>query len=502
MKNGGAGFSRRAFLGAGAALGAMAVVAPSRTGFARVPAPFVPTRTLTLASGEAELRLLGPDKPATAIYAYDGEPFRQIRVPRGTRLEATYLNGLDEGSSLHFHGIRMPNEYDGVPPLTQPLVQPGGRFVHRLPLDDPGTFFFHPHCDETGQAGRGLVGALIVEDPRDPHFDVDEVLCLKDWRLADDGGFLELSEPDGASKAGTFGGTRTVNGVPVAEIAVPAGGDARLRILNVDSTRIMDIGVEGAQAWLIAVDGHALPPILLDELPDGIWRMGPAQRIDIHVRMPLKGGPVTVGDYRAADIYHFATLRADGKRARKPGKEPHDKGEPGKGAPDKGALALPRPELPFPEIETAELHSFTLQQATDAAVKNLGLPPDDPLAKALVASFCVGATTYWSIGQISWSTGNRLGLPPPLAVMQEGRSYRIEIKNETRYPHPIHLHGHAFYVISSSKGRLPQHFADTVLVQPGEAVEIAFVAAPGDWVFHCHILEHMETGMMGWFRVI
>lgn len=486
MTSRGAGLSRRAFLGAGAALGVLGALAPSRLGQARAPAPFVPTDRLTLTAGPHDLRLLGPDGNATPCYAYDGQPFRLIRLRRGARLEATYANGLHEGSSLHFHGIRMPNEFDGVPPLTQPLVEPGGRFVHQLPLDDSGTFFFHPHCDETGQAGRGLVGVLIVEDPRDPRFDAEHVLCLKDWRLADDGSFLPLTEADGASKAGTFGATRTCNGQPEVALEAPAGGDVRLRILNVDSTRVMDIGVEGGEAWLIAVDGHALKPVKLDDLPDGIWRMGPAQRIDLHVRVPATGGPVHLGDYRAAEVYRFATLAPQGRVKR----------------PRKGPLALPPAELPAPDLKNADAFSFTLQQATDAAVKELGLPPDDPLAKALVASFCVGAATYWSIGQVSWSAGTRLGLPPPLARMEVGKSYRVTIKNETRFPHPIHLHGHAFAVLSSSKGRLPPHFADTVLVQPGEAVEIAFVAVPGDWVFHCHILEHMETGMMGWFRVV
>lgn len=485
MTMSGARLSRRAFLGAGAALSALTVL-PSRIGQAKAPAPFVPTRTLTLKAGEMELKLLGPDKPATRILAYDGVPFQTLRLPRGTRLEATFENGLDEGSTLHFHGIRMPNEFDGVPTLTQPLVQPGGRFVYRIPLDDPGTFFFHPHCDETGQAGKGLAGVLIVEDKRDPKFDAEHVLCLKDWRLADDGSFLPLSEPDGASKAGTFGGTRTVNGAPSVELAAPAGGDVRLRILNIDATRIMDIGVSHGEAWLIAVDGHALKPVRLDDLKDGVWRMGPAQRIDLHVRMPADGSAVSVGDYRAADIYQFATLKAEGRVAK----------------PRKGPLALPAADLPRPDVKKATRYSFTLQQATDAAVKETGLPPDDPLAKALIDSLCVGETTYWGIDRESWPTGERRHLPPPLAGMTEGRSYRVEIRNETRFPHPVHLHGHAFDVLSSSLDRLPRHYADTVLVQPGEAVEIAFVAAPGDWVFHCHILEHMETGMMGWFRVV
>ncbi len=352
MTMSGARLSRRAFLGAGAALSALTVL-PSRTGQAKAPAPFVPTRTLTLKAGETELKLLGPDKPATRILAYDGTPFQTLRLPRGTKLEATFENGLDEGSTLHFHGIRMPNEFDGVPTLTQPLVEAGGRFVYRIPLDDPGTFFFHPHCDETGQAGKGLAGVLIVEDRRDPKFDAEHVLCLKDWRLADDGNFLPLSEPDSASKAGTFGGTRTVNGAPSVELTAPAGGDVRLRILNIDATRIMDIGVSHGEAWLIAVDGHALKPVRLDDLKDGIWRMGPAQRIDLHVRMPADGSAVSIGDYRAADIYQFATLKAEGRVAK----------------PRKGPLALPAADLPRPDVKKATRYSFTLQQATDAAVK-------------------------------------------------------------------------------------------------------------------------------------
>lgn len=487
MTIGGAGLSRRAFLAGGTALGAGAALVPSATGLARVPAADPAARTLAIASGEMDVALLGADKPASRIFAYNGEPFRMIRVRRGERVDFTFENGLHEGSTIHFHGIRMPNEYDGVPTLTQPVVQPGGRFVYRIPFDDPGTFFFHPHCDETGQVGRGLAGVLIVEDERDPRFDAEHVFCLKDWRLADDGGFLAMSEPDGAAKAGTFGATRTVNARPSLALDAPANGDVRLRILNLDSTRIMDIGVEGGDAFLIAVDGHALPPLAMDKLPDGIWRFGPAQRIDLHIRMPAAGGTVQVGDYRSAEIYHFATLTAVPSAQRtRPFR----------------ALALPPARLPRPDLKRAERYSFTLQQATDAAVKAVALPAGDPLAKALIDSLCVGSTTYWAISQESWPTGGRRNLPPPLATLRQGRSYRVEIRNETRFPHPVHLHGHAFEVIASSAGRLPRHWADTVLVQPGENAEIAFVAAPGDWVFHCHILEHMETGMMGWFRVL
>ncbi|WP_246519966.1 multicopper oxidase family protein [Ancylobacter lacus] len=481
-----AGLSRRALL-AGGALGAASYLLPTSLGNARVPAAPAATQALTLAAGETQMKLLGPDGPASRVCAYDGTPFRTLRFPRGSVLDVGFQNGLDEGTTVHWHGIRLPNAFDGVPTLTQPLVQPGGAYAYRVPLEDPGTFFFHPHCDETGQAGRGLAGVLIVEDPRDPAFDAEHVLCLKDWRLAENGGFLPMSEPDGASKAGTFGATRRCNGQPSLALEAPAHGEVRLRILNLDSTRVMDIGVDQGEAALIAVDGHALPPIPLDRLPDGVWRMGPAQRIDLHVRMPAAGGQVRLADYRAAKLYEFATLTAT------PSARPLRPFRP---------LALPAAQVPRADLKKAERLTFTLQQATDAAISAAGLPPDDPLAKALLDSLCVGSTTYWGIDQLSWPTGSRRAVPPPLARMRAGRSYRVTVKNGTRYPHPIHLHGHVFEVIGSSSGRLPRHLADTVLVQPDEAAEIAFVAAPGDWVFHCHILEHMETGMMGYFRVL
>ncbi|MCK0195520.1 multicopper oxidase family protein [Ancylobacter sp. 6x-1] len=485
--------SRRSVLAGGAFVLAGGLL-PGRLGSAAATPLPKATRALDLSSGFMDFRLLGPDKPASRISVYDGTPFKTIRARRGEVLDITYRNGIDEGTTVHWHGIRIQNAFDGIPTLTQPLVQPGGTFRYLVPLDDPGTFFFHPHCDETGQTGKGLAGVLLVEDERDPAFDAEHVLCLKDWRLADDGSFLAMSEPAGASKAGTYGATRTVNGQPVVELEAPAHGDVRLRILNLDSTRVMDIGVDHGDAALIAVDGHALPPILLDNLPDGVWRMGPAQRIDLHIRMPAAGGTVRLADYRQSSLYTFATLTATSATT--------PAATPAAHAPRPfRPFALPRPQVPRADLKRATRLSFLLQQATDAAVKETALPPDDPLAKALIDSLCVGSTTYWAIGQQSWPTGTRRNLPPPLAEMTTGRSYRVSINNGSRYPHPVHLHGHVFEVINSSTGRLPHHFADTVLVQPDEIVEIAFVAAPGDWVFHCHILEHMEAGMMGYFRV-
>jgi FtsP/CotA-like multicopper oxidase with cupredoxin domain len=93
-------------------------------------------------------------------------------------------------------------------------------------------------------------------------------------------------------------------------------------------------------------------------------------------------------------------------------------------------------------------------------------------------------------------------MPPPLAEFQKGRTVVIEVINGTPHPHPIHLHGHTFKVFASNKSEVLPHLADTTLVKPNERQKIAFVADnPGAWMLHCHIIEHQETGMMGYVRV-
>jgi len=115
---------------------------------------------------------------------------------------------------------------------------------------------------------------------------------------------------------------------------------------------------------------------------------------------------------------------------------------------------------------------------------------------------CLPQRTFWAINGKSWSGQDHKLKPPPLAELKLGRSYIFELFNGTPHPHPMHLHGHTFRVLSSNKGEIVPHLADTVLIAPKERVEIAFTADnPGEWMMHCHIIEHQETGMMGYVRV-
>ena len=176
--------------------------------------------------------------------------------PRGhvDRLDATLDNRLphkDEHTSIHWHGIRLPNDQDGVPYLVQPPVEPGESFRYSFVPPDTGTFFFHTHCNTSEQLGRGLVGILIVDGDTTTPYAADEVVLLRDWRIDLDGGtFSSFTTARGANRAGTYGNVRSANGATQSEIALPASADCRLRVINADPTRIMDIAVDGADISL------------------------------------------------------------------------------------------------------------------------------------------------------------------------------------------------------------------------------------------------------------
>lgn len=447
---------------------------------ASAPATEPVIHEVTLEAKPRAVKLLGEDGPSSTLWTYNDKLFPVLRLKRGDRLRATLKNGLAEHSSIHWHGVRVPNAMDGVQYVTQPPVEPGQSFLYDFTLPDTGTFFFHPHCNESGQLGHGLAGVVIVEGDESRPFDHELVLVAKDWRLDPQGGFLPFSTDSGAARAGTFGAVRTVNGARKFTASVPATADIRLRLLNLDSTRMMDVGVEGAEARIIAVDGNPLPALHLDS-----WRLGAASRVDLVLRTPKAGGKVLLRDYFPAEIFDLAELEAVG--------------------PDRQAGAFdPAPlhasDIPEPDLEAAEAQAYMFGPASDSIASFIDtLDPNDPLSKVILDELCTAERTFWAINKRSWPNDGHRNLPPPLARLEAGKSYRFMLQNATPHPHPIHLHGHTFKVLSSSKRSLPVHHADTVLVLPKERIEIAFVATPGRWMFHCHILEHLETGMMGYF---
>lgn len=468
--------TRRRFLASAAALSAFvpAVLAPR-------PAAAAP---VSLMAKERPHLLPGRSAPS-ALWTYADTWPLVLRTPRGADFAAEFTNGLAEHSTIHWHGVRVPFAMDGVPYITQAPVQPGETFRYGFAPPDPGTFFFHPHCNTAEALGRGLAGVLIVEDPRDANrFDVDEVVALKDWRVREDGSFEDFVTDDGAAKAGSFGDLRTANGVEAPTLAVPPDARVRLRVLNLDATRIVMlnlVGVTGdAQAAVVATDGNACDPF-----PARGWRLGPAMRADLAFVAPAEeGAELLLQDVWPATNVTLARIVTQGPALRRRG--------------DTSIPRLPPAELPEPDLGTATRLDFTLlagheDPALEAWAREMGVALD---------SLCLSSRVFWSINRTAWPGASHENIPPPLFELKSGRSYVAEIFNGTPHRHPMHLHGHTFKVIGSNKEPQPVHWADTVLVDPKERIQIAFVAGqPGDWMFHCHIIEHQETGMMGYLRV-
>jgi FtsP/CotA-like multicopper oxidase with cupredoxin domain len=472
-----------------------AVADTARLAYPAVPQPPADASILDvdLVAKRRSAQILPAPAGPSDIASYSNTPgIKVIRLQYGQWLRAKLQNNLAEHTSVHWHGIRLPNGMDGVPYLTQAPVLPGQSFTYLLRPPDTGTFFFHPHCNTVEQLGRGLAGILIVEGDEQRKSDADLICAYRDWRLKPDGSFDAFMTDKGAATAGTFGKVATLNNVPLPyQATLPSNGDIRLRLLNIDVTRIMEIGVEGAEAWIIATDGNAIEPVKLET-----WKLGPAMRLDLLLRAPTQpGGKVQVMNYFAAQPVLLAEFTTAGGPLDRPAFVP---------------AALRPARLPALSLGGADQLPLRLSAASSGsaagAAEVAGAPADVKLANGevlrLADSLCLTPNTFWALNGEAWPDRSHKTLPPPLFTLAKDKTYIIEVNNTTSRQHPIHLHGHTFKVLDSNSQTILPHFADTVLVAPNERVRIAFVADnPGDWMIHCHIVEHQETGMMGYFRV-
>jgi FtsP/CotA-like multicopper oxidase with cupredoxin domain len=191
--------------------------------------------------------LTGDGHPDTAVWAYDGTvPGPELRIRQGERVRVVVRNKLGEDTTVHWHGIRLPNAMDGVPGLTQKPIRPGESFTYDFTPPDAGTFWYHPHADTLQQLGRGLAGALIIEEREPITVDRDLLWFIEDWRLDDGGriapGFGNRME---AGMSGRIGNTVTINGRPPEPVSVRSGERVRLRIVNAALARIVALRFEG-----------------------------------------------------------------------------------------------------------------------------------------------------------------------------------------------------------------------------------------------------------------
>jgi FtsP/CotA-like multicopper oxidase with cupredoxin domain len=445
---------------------------PSRRSFANSE-----IREYRLTAKPAVVNMTGDGQPDTAVWAYDGTvPGPELRIRQGDPVRIVVSNRLAEDTTVHWHGIRLPNRMDGVPGLTQPPIRPGKSFAYEFTPPDAGTFWYHPHADTLQQLGRGLAGTLIVEEREPIAVDRDLTWLIEDWRLDDDGriapGFGNRME---AGMSGRIGNTVTINGRVLDHLSVKAGERLRLRIVNAMLARIIALRFAEHRPVVVAYDGQPCDPHPLD---GDRFVLGPAMRADLILDMAGTPGRsyAVIDDFYRDLAYKLVDLA-------------YDSGTATREHPPDAPPILPANPLPEPDLAAAARHDIALQGGMMGGMRMMGMG-------------MMGAAAAWAMNGMSM-TGDGQPDMPPIVELKQGQSCVLALRNETAWWHPMHLHGHSFRVISrNGKPNTRREWRDTVLVPPRETAEIAFVADnPGDWMFHCHVTDHQETGMMATLRI-
>jgi FtsP/CotA-like multicopper oxidase with cupredoxin domain len=486
--------SRRALMvGAGAAAWGFAL--PLRRSFAE---PEIKEYRLT--TKQAVVNMTGDGHPDTAAWTYDGTvPGPELRVRQGHPLRLVVNNKLGEDTTVHWHGIRLPNAMDGVPGLTQKPIRPDESFSYEFTPPDAGTFWYHPHADTLQQIGRGLAGALIVEEREPVAVDRDLLWFIEDWRLDETGqitpGFGNRME---AGMSGRIGNTVTVNGRVPNRVSVKAGERVRLRIVNAALARIVSLRFEGHRPVVVGHDGQPCEPYMSE---GGRLVLGPAMRADLIIDMDGKPGR----SYRVIDDFYQDLAYKLVDLVYAPGK-------PSREHPPDVPARLPANPLPEPDLTAAQRHEIALQGGMMGGMGTGGMGMTGRggmMGGTGTSGGMMGGMGMMGMGGAVWAmngmsmTGDGQPDMPPILTLRKGQSCVLALRNETAWWHPMHLHGHSFRVISKAGKPNPlREWRDTVLVPPRETVEIAFVADnPGDWMFHCHVTDHQEAGMMSVIRI-
>jgi FtsP/CotA-like multicopper oxidase with cupredoxin domain len=335
------GPSRRSLLAAG---GGAALASILRPGLVHATT----SSEKTLIAAEGRVRITPEPYAQTGVWCYDGSlPGPEIRIRQGERLRVGIENRLSQGTTVHWHGLRIPNAMDGAPYVTQPPIQPEDSFTYEFTPADAGTFWYHPHAHSAEQVGRGLMGALIVEEPQPPQVDRDVVWVLGDFRLNDDasiaGGFGNRME---MSMSGRIGNTVTINGRVPDRLTVRSGERIRLRLINAAPARIFGLEFKDHHPLVLAFDGQPVEP----HPPEGgRVVLGPAMRTDLIIDMTGKPGhsAAVLDTFYKGLEYKLVEISYGGE-------------QPLRAQPLAAPAKLPPNPVPEPDLANAQRHEVTL----------------------------------------------------------------------------------------------------------------------------------------------
>lgn len=438
-----------------------------------------------LTAGPADVDLGGPQ---VSTWTYGSLPGREIRVRRGARLQVDLVNQLPQPTTVHWHGLAIRNDMDGVPDLTQSAVAAGARFRYDFTVPESGTFWFHPHVGT--QLDRGLYAPLIVEDPSDgADYDEELVVILDDWLdgtgRTPDTVLATLRRSGMESMGGASGSAGSMPSMSSSGMQMPQsrllGGDAgdvtypyflangrvaaaphvvtskpgrrfRLRLINAGGDTAFRVGIPGQKLRVTHTDGFPIQPVTADAV-----LLGMGERIDATIELP--------------DTSVALLAVAEGKS----------------GHAQVGFRVGTAPlSNPAGLVATFLKRSVLMSTDTRAAeqVRLSNRTPEKTHTLELAGP----------IGTYRWTINGKTYDPTRGLPVRQGQAARLRFVNRTSMFHPMHLHGHTFQVRGANGGG-PRK--DTALVLPNRTVEVDFVADnPGQWLTHCHNVYHGEAGMM------
>ncbi len=477
-----------------------------------------------------------------------------VRLREGQQARLHVINTLAEDSSIHWHGLLVPFQFDGVPGVSFPGIRPGERFTYDFPIRQSGTYWWHSHSGLQEQAGH--YGPIIVEsaDP-DPRYDRDYVVLLseftplhphdimrklkvgehyfqRDMLTASEGtmpgamrrmwGKMRMNPRDISDVTGSTY-TFLVNGhgpQDDLQFAFVPGERVRLRVINGSAMTFFNLRIPGVPMTVIQADGQDVDEVEVDE-----FQIGVAETYDVIVSPPA-GSHAIVAEAMDRSGMGIASLTSH-----------------------KGHIATPPPLRQIPTLTMADMgmmdhsaHSgsgMASMEGMDHSMRDTSALPADVEAGPgvdMVAPMPMDRMDFPGLGldtvshrvlrytdlrarrmnphreidremeihltgnmeRYMWSFDGRKFTAVTDDPIRFGYDERVRVKlvNQTMMAHPIHLHGHFFELVNGAD-HMHQPLKHTVVVQPGGTATFDLTAnEPGDWAFHCHLLYHMHAGMM------
>lgn len=436
------------------------------------------------------------------MMAYNGMiPGPQLRMAEGAEVDIAFTNELDQPTTVHWHGLRLDNEFDGVPNLTQSPVAPGESFTYTIKAPDAGLFWYHPHIRTDVQKELGLYGSLVVDPPREDTeiYPKEHVLHLDDIRL-EDGDVPHMYEQTVAyADSGRWGNQPFVNGAQAAEIETGAGERHRLHLVNTANARTWRLDFQGFDE----VEKIATGASYLEE-PRAIegLRLGPAERAIVDIELgPLESGRIVDEETTWPLVRASSTpqLEPEGLPAQQAPAGPHERAQ----AEDRGSFLEQAPDEQIhvlmqrnetssdPQEESREGHSH------DEPVPPQGIVNPFPSTRELEWTL-IDAATGEDRPRYSFHVGDVVSIELEIQHEHgEGGDHAAHVP----VPHTMHLHGQRFLVESYGQQSVSERaWKDTVLANdPVEDYQTTTIRVeftnPGTWLLHCHISEHSEAGM-------